>query len=232
MVSIILVSDSSKKQLVLNLLKETFVDFRYENFKSKFRRLNLMNKGILELKNGISFSGFSFGAQISKSIYGEVVFTTSMVGYPESCTDPSYKKQILVFTQPLIGNYGIPHNSRDQFGLLKYFESDQVQVKGVIVGDVSLKYSHWNAVQSFGEWLKSFGVYGLTGVDTRQLVNILRDQGTMLGSIANSNSDIFIGEDLQNMNLIEMVSNKNHRIINPDGNLKIMLIGRMIYIKS
>jgi carbamoyl-phosphate synthase small subunit len=83
---------------------------------------------------------------------GEVVFTTSVVGYPESMTDPSYHSQILVFTQPIIGNYGVPVFSKDQYGLLKHFESSKIQVAGIVVNDYAAKYSHWNAIESLGEW--------------------------------------------------------------------------------
>jgi carbamoyl-phosphate synthase small subunit len=182
---------------------------------------------VLKLSNGLLFKGISFGAEIVHSIYGEVVFTTSMVGYPESCTDPSYKQQILVFTQPLIGNYGVPGNSIDDFGLSKYFESDKIQVTGVIVADVANKFSHWNAKSSFGNWLKSQGVYGISGIDTRQLVSVLRDEGTMLGSIANSEADAIIGDDFQNVNMIQMVSKKDIKVYNPNGSLKILLIGKL-----
>lgn len=183
---------------------------------------------MLKLKNGRLFNGISFGADITKSIYGEVVFTTSMVGYPESCTDPSYKEQILVFTQPLIGNYGVPGQFMDDYGLSKYFESDRIQVKGVIVADYASKFSHWNAKQSFGNWLKNNGIYGISGVDTRLLVSILRDQGTMLGSIAKSESDAYIGQDFQNVNMIEMVSRKEIKVYNPNGSFRILLIGNLI----
>lgn len=155
-----------------------------------------------------------------------------MVGYPESCTDPSYKEQILVFTQPLIGNYGVPGNAKDEFGLSKYFESEKIQVKAVIVADYATKYSHWNAKQSFGDWLKKFGVYGISGVDTRQLVSILREEGTMLGSIATSESDALMGNDFQNVNMIETVSHKDIKVYNTKGAFKIMLIGNFIKVIS
>lgn len=101
----------------------------------------------LQLNGGLSFCGKSFGAPKQSS--GEVVFTTSLVGYPESMTDPSYRGQILVFTQPLIGNYGVPSDARDAFGLLRHFESDRIQVKGIIVSDYAEKVwcfycdAHW-----------------------------------------------------------------------------------------
>ena len=84
--------------------------------------------GKLILENGIELSGTLFGKEIN--ISGEIVFNTSMVGYPESLTDPSYKNQILVLTYPSIGNYGVPSNAKDEYNkLLKYFESDKIQVK-------------------------------------------------------------------------------------------------------
>ncbi len=87
----------------------------------------------MTLQSGQAFDGRSFGAPVSVS--GEVVFTTSLVGYTESMTDPSYRGQILTFTQPLIGNYGVPSDERDAYGLMKNWESDRVQVQGIIVSD-------------------------------------------------------------------------------------------------
>jgi len=81
-----------------------------------------------------------------------LVFTTSLVGYPESMTDPSYRGQILVFTQPLIGNYGVPSSTRDEFGLLRHFESPNIQAAGIVVADEAEKHSHWTAVESLAEW--------------------------------------------------------------------------------
>ncbi|KFY01082.1 hypothetical protein V490_01088, partial [Pseudogymnoascus sp. VKM F-3557] len=82
------------------------------------------DRATFTIRDGPVFHGKSFGAK--SNISGEAVFTTSLVGYPESMTDPSYRGQILCFTQPLIGNYGVPSNERDQFGLLKYFESPNI----------------------------------------------------------------------------------------------------------
>lgn len=133
----------------------------------------------LVLENGTEFSGQSFGADVSAA--GEVVFNTGMVGYPESLTDPSYYGQILVFTYPLIGNYGVPKNNfavEDGF-----FESHRVQVSGLIVSEYSVKYSHWQAERSISDWLKAANVPALTGIDTRHLTQILRDKGSMLGKI-------------------------------------------------
>lgn len=128
--------------------------------------------GSLILEDGKIFSGLSFGEQ--KSIVGEVVFNTGMVGYPESLTDPSYCGQILVFTYPLIGNYGAP-----DFLL----ESKKIQVTGVIVSDYSSYYSHWSARNSLGGWLKNQDIPALSGIDTRMLAKTLRQSGTLLGKI-------------------------------------------------
>lgn len=133
----------------------------------------------LELKSGEKFRGKSFGA--ARSVSGELVFTTSLVGYPESMTDPSYRGQIIVFTQPLIGNYGVPGMDRDQFGLLKHFESERIQVSGIIVSNYSAKYSHWTAVESLAQWCIRHDVPAFSDVDTRALTKLLRDRGSSLG---------------------------------------------------
>ena len=105
----------------------------------------------LILEDGSVFHGYSFGSR--KAVAGEVVFNTGMVGYPESITDPSYRGQILVFTYPLIGNYRVPGNEKED-SLLKYFESGKIQVQGLIISNYSDKYSHWNAKKSLSEWMK------------------------------------------------------------------------------
>lgn len=141
-----------------------------------------LGRATLTIKDGPVFNGYSFGA--NRNVSGEAVFTTSLVGYPESMTDPSYRGQILCFTQPLIGNYGVPSSTaKDQFNLLKYMESPKVQCIGIVVADAALEYSHWTAVESLQQWCKRSGVAAITGVDTRQLVSYLRDKGSSLGRI-------------------------------------------------
>ena len=135
----------------------------------------------LILEDGTTFHGFSFGA--STSVSGEVVFNTSMMGYPESLTDPSYSGQILVLTFPLIGNYGVPGDQM-QDGLLRFFESDRIHIKALVVSDYSFEYSHWNAVKSLAQWLKENDIPGIFGVDTRQITKIIREKGVMLGKVA------------------------------------------------
>ena len=140
----------------------------------------------LILENGIEFPGTSFGFE--KSSAGEVVFNTAMTGYPESLTDPSYTGQILVATYPLIGNYGVPAEISEH-NLRKYYESDKIAVRGFIISDYSQEYSHWNAKQSLGDWLKSQKIPGIFGIDTRELTKILREKG-MLGKIIVDDEDV------------------------------------------
>ncbi|EXJ53398.1 carbamoyl-phosphate synthase arginine-specific small chain [Cladophialophora psammophila CBS 110553] len=162
------------------------------------------------IRNGPIFDGISFGAR--SNVSGEAVFTTSLVGYPESLTDPSYRGQILVFTQPLIGNYGVPSNTRDEHGLLKYFESPNIQAVGVVVADVAERYSHWTAVESLSEWCAREGVPAITGVDTRAIVTYLREQGSSLARITigeeydQDQDEAFI--DPEQINLVRKVSTK------------------------
>ncbi len=127
-------------------------------------------KGILVLEDGSTYEGYSFGAQTTT--YGEVVFNTSMTGYQEMLTDPSYAGQILVSTFPLIGNYGI--NDQD-------FESKQIQVRGFVIREYCLTPSHWQSRRTLHEFLLFYGIPGISGVDTRALTRRLRSVGVMMG---------------------------------------------------
>ena len=134
------------------------------------------------------------------------------MGYPESLTDPSYRGQILVFTQPLIGNYGIPSAARDENGLLRHFESPNLQAAGVVVADVAEQYSHWTAVKSLGDWCAEEGVPAVSGVDTRAIVTYLREQGSSLARITigeeydADQDEAFV--DPEQINLVGKVSTK------------------------
>ena len=139
-----------------------------------------LKKVKLVLEDGTEFVGKSFGYE--KSVAGEVVFYTAMVGYPESLTDPSYTGQILVPTFPMIGNYGVPSDVQAD-GLHAFYESHKIHASGMIISDYSFEYSHWNAVKSLSEWLIENEVPGLYGIDTRALTKILRDKGSLLGKI-------------------------------------------------
>lgn len=147
--------------------------------------LNGTDEGLisLELKDGTVYQGYSFGAK--KSVAGELVFQTGMVGYPESITDPSYRGQILVITFPLVGNYGVP--SRETMDeLLKdlpaHFEASEIHIAGLITASYAgEEFSHFLATSSLGTWLKEQGVPAIYGVDTRALTKRIREEGSMLG---------------------------------------------------
>jgi carbamoyl-phosphate synthase small subunit len=125
------------------------------------------------LEDGNWFAGRLVGQ--TQSALGEVVFTTSLTGYQETFTDPSYLGQIVVMTAPMIGNYGIT---------LTDDESARPQVQGVVVRDLSAHYSNWQATRSLGDWLDAAGVPILTEVDTRRLTRHIRERGAMRGIIA------------------------------------------------
>jgi carbamoyl-phosphate synthase small subunit len=115
---------------------------------------------------------------------GEVVFNTGMVGYTEALTDPSYRGQILCLTYPLIGNYGVPDfNLKDQFDLPKFFESISIQVRGLIIQNLSVSASHWSSIMTLDDWLYDQKIPGIWGVDTRELAKRLRVHGVMMGAI-------------------------------------------------
>ena len=135
-------------------------------------------KAILLLEDGTSFIGNGFGATRKNS--GEVVFSTQMVGYPEALTDPSYRGQILTFTYPMVGNYGVPSNELN-LGLPLYFESDRIQVQGLIIHELCHEPFHWASTRTLDQWLTDEGIPGIYGVDTRRLTKKLRTRGVMLG---------------------------------------------------
>ncbi|MGY3765092.1 carbamoyl phosphate synthase small subunit [Vagococcus vulneris] len=136
-------------------------------------------KRLLILEDGTYFEGKGFGAKGIGT--GEVVFTTGMSGYQEVLTDPSFKGQIIMFTYPLIGNYGI---NRDDF------ESMLPSCNGVIVKDVARLASNWRSQMTLDEFLKSKGIPGISGIDTRALTKKIRDAGTLKGSIIDIVPDI------------------------------------------
>ena len=138
-------------------------------------------KATLRLENGMEFHGWSFGS--NQSVSGEVVFNTSMVGYPEQLTDPTYSGQILCLTYPLIGNYGVPSEELLAENLSKNLESDRIHPKGLIAFDYCEDYSNWEAVKGLEQWMNEQGLTGIYGIDTRELTKILRDKGSMKCSI-------------------------------------------------
>jgi carbamoyl-phosphate synthase small subunit len=132
-----------------------------------------MKKALLALADGATFEGVSVGAE--GETVGEVVFNTSMTGYQEVLTDPSYKGQMVVMTYPLIGNYGI--NPED-------VESKAPAVEGFIVKEASAHPSNWRSTRTLDDYLKEQGVVGIQGIDTRALTRHLRDHGAMEGVIS------------------------------------------------
>jgi carbamoyl-phosphate synthase small subunit len=158
----------------------------------------------LVLEDGSVFAGQAFG--FPSAVSGEVVFNTGMVGYPEALTDPSYRGQILVLTYPLVGNYGVPP-SASHGGLDASFESDAVQIAGLVVAESATEYSHWSATQSLDQWLGDQAVPGLSGVDTRALTKRLRERGVMLGKLVGAADDIPLRDPNQE-NLVALVSVK------------------------
>ncbi|NLK21490.1 MAG: glutamine-hydrolyzing carbamoyl-phosphate synthase small subunit [Epulopiscium sp.] len=125
-------------------------------------------KANILLEDGTILTGQAFGD--NKTVFGEIVFNTSMTGYQETLTDPSYAGQILVMAYPLIGNYGV--NIED-------VESDRIQVGGLIVKEYSRYESNWKSQGKLSNYLKNHGVFAISGIDTRMLTKKIRNQGVM-----------------------------------------------------
>ena len=132
----------------------------------------MSQRAYLILEDGTEFEGSMFGAPVES--LGEVVFNTSMSGYQEVLTDPSYDGQIIAMTYPMIGNYGV--NDED-------VESDRIQVAGFVVKEYAKTYSSYRATKSLGEYLADAGVAAIEGIDTRKLTRHIRDKGAMRAGI-------------------------------------------------
>ncbi|QKS71499.1 carbamoyl phosphate synthase small subunit [Paenalkalicoccus suaedae] len=158
----------------------------------------------LTLRTGETFAGKGFGADVACS--GEVVFNTGMTGYQEMMTDPSYAGQILVFTYPMIGNYGI--NRRDA-------ESIKPSLKGVVVKKASHRPHHHQAMMNLHEWLTLHGIPGLMDVDTRMLARLIRERGTVTGSFGE-------GGDILTNQVAHVASEKATWI--PGGEKRVVLL--------
>ncbi len=141
-----------------------------------------MAEGYLVLEDGTVFEGELFGAECETD--GEVVFTTGMCGYQESLTDPSFKGQILVMTYPLIGNYGVTD---------EYYQSRSIHVRGLVVREHCREPSPMYGGRTIDDFLRKFGVPGISGIDTRELVIKIRTEGTVKGAITSDAEGI---EDL------------------------------------
>jgi len=141
-----------------------------------------MQKTYLHLEDGTRIEGESFGFDGATS--GEVVFSTGMTGYPESLTDPSFAGQILVFTYPLLGNYGVPRPRILAPHLLANFESERIWVQGVVVSSHLETPSHYQIEKSLSQWLKAQKIPAIAHIDTRALTQKIREKGVMRGSIS------------------------------------------------
>lgn len=144
---------------------------------------------VLALEDGSVFHGVAIGAQGSSS--GEVVFNTSMTGYQEILTDPSYARQIITFTYPHIGNTGT--NEEDN-------ESRQVWASGLVIRNLPLMASNWRSQQSLEDFLKERNVVGIAEIDTRRLTRLLRDKGALNGCVL-SGAELEAGGEAQALRL-------------------------------
>ena len=167
-------------------------------------KYNMMRNKLI-LKDGTESEGKSFGA--SKSVSGEVVFATGMVGYPEALTDPSFKGQILVMTYPLLGNYGVPKKES--------WESKKIQVSGLVVCNYINTPSHHSSLQTLASWLKSEEVPLLEIKDTRGLTQKLRSEGVIQGIMTTGRNSVAF-EDPNLKNLVDLVSTKRILEFSPD----------------
>ncbi|HET7404952.1 MAG TPA: glutamine-hydrolyzing carbamoyl-phosphate synthase small subunit, partial [Candidatus Bathyarchaeia archaeon] len=160
---------------------------------------------ILALEDGTIFRGRGFGALSEAS--GEVVFNTSMIGYPELLTDPSYSQQIVVMTYPILGSYGVPPFSIcDKHGLPLHYESDSIKPIGYAVHSLSTP-SHWSSERTLDSWLRDEKIPGIEGIDTRALTRKIRTNGTMLGLLKVSKDPI---EENTIRNAIRKLSDPNN----------------------
>ena len=145
--------------------------------------------GKLIFDDGTVLDGEGFG--YSTTVFGEIVFNTGMVGYTEALTDPSYKGQILTLTYPLVGNYGVPDPEiKDEDGIPKYFEADEIQARGLVIHELSHTASHWNLSMTLDEWMYNEKIPGIAEIDTRALTKKLRTSGVMMAALVVSDTEI------------------------------------------
>ncbi|AST91613.1 MULTISPECIES: carbamoyl phosphate synthase small subunit [Sutcliffiella] len=163
-----------------------------------------MQKGYLLLETGHVFEGTLLGNSLEST--GEVVFNTSMTGYQEIMSDPSYAGQIIVFCYPLVGNYGI--NEAD-------FESNKLYIRGIVTGEICVNPQHFQMKETTVDTLNRNGINGLTGVDTRQIVKIIRKYGSVKGKITTNPSNVSFNADTTFF--IDQVSTKSIQKYSNDG---------------
>ncbi|MBU7031449.1 MAG: glutamine-hydrolyzing carbamoyl-phosphate synthase small subunit [Theionarchaea archaeon] len=154
----------------------------------------------LLLEDGTILVGRGFGSPGIR--YGELVFSTGMVGYPESLTDPSYRGHLLTMTYPLIGNYGVPRKDITHNGIPLHFESERIQVEGFIISTLT-RSSHWACEMELDEWLKTEQVPGICSIDTRMLVKHIRSGGVMMGALV-------VGEEVDEDEIMATLHSMNY----------------------
>ncbi len=185
-----------------------------------------LNPASLMLEDGTVFSGYSFGAL--KSATGEAVFSTSMVGYPEALTDPSYRGQILCLTYPLVGNYGVPSFETVADNLPVFFESNGIQTRGLIVHEACEHPSHYQSVRTLDQWLRDERIPGIFGIDTRRLARVLRERGVMRAAIAPGDKvnavDLTEIPDPNETDLVKEVSVREPVVYHPESKETIVLL--------
>ena len=172
-----------------------------------------MNKTKLILEDGSTFEGIS--PKWVGETSGEVVFTTGMCGYPESLSDPSYTGQILTFTYPIIGNYGVPP--------IKFWESKKITVRGVVINQVCTNWSHHESDSSLLECLKKQNIPIIYDVDTRAITKKIRSFGTMLGGITTARSFKKSFYDPNKVHLVSQAANREIRSFN-NGKKKVLAL--------
>ena len=172
---------------MIRTLRGFTITTKKSNYAKKF--------GKLIFDDGTVLDGEGFG--FSTTTFGEIVFNTGMVGYTEALTDPSYNGQLLSLTYPLVGNYGVPDPSvNDEDGISKFFESNKIQVRGLVIHELSLTASHWNLSMTLDEWMYNEKIPGISGIDTSALTMKLRNSGVMMAALVVSDSEINV-EDVK-----------------------------------
>lgn len=195
-------------------------------------------QAILMFQDGTYFEGIGFGA--TKKVLGEITFTAIPgSGYVEMLTDPSLKDQIVLFTYPLIGNFGVPAKEKDENGILKQFESDTIKIKGMVVNEYCQWPSHYESVRTLEDWLVEEDIPGIQWIDTRMLTQKLVEEGSKLAllevldsgqkpNIEDLKRDVKNIEDPANKNFVASVSAKKLKkftLNNPKGTVAIFDLG-------
>ncbi len=205
-----------------------FLNFIIHHSPFTIKKMNLSKKAILVLEDGRTFRGESFGAEGES--FGEMVFNTSMTGYQEILTDPSYAGQIVCMTYPLIGNYGV--NEEDT-------ESRRPWVEGFVVRESSKISSNWRSTESLDSFLKRHKIVGIEHIDTRALVRHIRDKGAMRAGISSVDLDeksllekVLASPEMKNRELASSVTVEDSFIYESKGKEKFHVVAFDFGVKT